>query len=217
MATKIVDIIRRSQVILLDELSKRWPNEELLNWYNDAIRQIVILRPDASTMRYYHVCTGETRQTLNQDDIRLIEITHNRNGGVIHSISREILDAHFPNWHAAQSAANAVEYYAYDERYPTTFYLYPLPAPGVEIEIVTSRLPAPALISDFVNDLTEIQLHDIYTNPVIDYMLFRAFSKDSSEGSSAKAATHYQLFKDSIADKSQADGAVSPTKRFKTP
>lgn len=217
MATKVVDIIRRAQIILLDETSKRWPNEELLNWYNDAIRQIVIIRPDASTMRYYHTCTNETRQELDADDIRLIEITHNRDGGVIHSISREILDAHFPNWHADQTAHSAVQYFAYDERYPRTFYLYPRPTAGIEIEIVTSRLPAPAVIADFQTDTTVISLHDIYTNPVIDYLLFRAFSKDSKEGSANKANNHYQLFKDSIASKSEADGAVSPTRRFNTP
>ncbi|MBK4825929.1 hypothetical protein GJS26_01997 [Pectobacterium carotovorum subsp. carotovorum] len=49
--TTINDIIGRANSQLLDSLWLRWPKSELLDYYNDAINAIIIIRPDAGASK----------------------------------------------------------------------------------------------------------------------------------------------------------------------
>lgn len=201
----VSELLFRVKRILLDEELLRWVEQELLDWYNDAIRQVVMLRPDAASVTNTFTCQPTTRQTLNVADYRLLDITHNTNGRVIHRIARTALDLNIPNWHGATATALEIEYFVYDEKFPNIFFVYPKPASGVPIEVVTSRLPAPATATD-----VDIALHNIYFNALADYILHRAFMKDSSAGSITKSEYHHKLFLSAIISKGQSDGDVSP-------
>lgn len=201
----VSELLFRVKRILLDEELLRWVEQELLDWYNDAIRQVVMLRPDAASGTYTFACQATTRQTLDAGDYRLLDITHNTNGRVIHRIARTALDLNIPNWHGADAVATEIEYFVYDEKFPHIFFVYPKPVNGVQIEIVSSRLPAPATETN-----VDIALHNIYFNALADYILHRAFMKDSSAGSVSKSEYHHNLFLNAIVSKNQSDGDVTP-------
>ncbi|HDK8696501.1 TPA: hypothetical protein PVA50_004840, partial [Aeromonas hydrophila] len=47
---------------------------------------------------------------------------------------------------------------------------------------------------------------DIYINPIIDFMLYRCFSKDAEyAANSNRAAGHYNAFLQQLGEKTQAD------------
>ena len=89
MATVTVDsILKRVNTLLNDRTWVRWPKQELLDYYNDAAKAIVLMRPDAHTKNVQFNCAAGTKQTLPADALRLIEVLRNADGKVIRFVPR---------------------------------------------------------------------------------------------------------------------------------
>jgi hypothetical protein len=77
------------------------------------------------------------------------------------------------------------------------FYVFPpQPATGMaSIEIVYSKVPA--IIPTGATEV--ITIRDIYANALLDYVLYRAFGKDSEYGNqSDRSQIHYKMFSQAI-------------------
>jgi hypothetical protein len=124
-----------------------------------------------------------------------------RSGG-----SRAILDDQIPDWHNSTASAS-IAHFIYDTSDPKNFYLYPRPATGASIEIIYSTIPAVISLTAFDGtDTTVIGLDDTYANAILDYMLYRAYSKDATYAANAnRAVSHYQAFGDSLGVKLQGE------------
>lgn len=218
--TKAIDLINRASVILQDPTFTRWPAAELQDWLNDAQKEIVLHRPDAMAVNAaLTVGSGLTidssKQSLPAAALRLISVIRNVAATsakkAIRRIERQILDDQIPDWHAKASSIN-VEHYIYDDRDPKTFYVYPPPATLASIEVVYSSVPAAIALGAFDgSDVTVIGLDDVYANAIVDYMLYRAYSKDAEyAGDSNRAMAHYNAFLASLGVKSQVDVGSSP-------
>lgn len=215
MATiKVVDVINRANKILNDVTKVRWPEDELLGWFNDAIKAVVARRPDTSVMSGIHRCTQSSMQKLPANALNLVDVTHNANGNAITKIDRHTLDEQHRDWHRADRITRDVQHYVYDDRKPKVFYLFPVPVSGLEVYCDYSVAPENIAITDFVNDTQLIPFDDVYGNPLIDFILYRAYSKDAEyAGNAERANYHFQAFKVSLGDKSQSDAALSPNSR----
>jgi hypothetical protein len=90
--------------------------------------------------------------------------------------------------------------------------VYPTAVSGTHsIEIVYSSSPADIAISNFTSDTTVISLDDVYSNCLLDYVLYRSYQKDSEfAGNAQRAMMHYQSFANALGVKTQADGATTP-------
>lgn len=65
--------------------------------------------------------------------------------------------------------------------------------------------------TDLSSASSNLDIDDIYGNAVIDYVLFRAYQKDSEyAGNAQRAQTHYQLFLNCIGQGMQAQELLSP-------
>ena len=65
MATiKVIDVIDRAEEILQDVSNVRWTQQSLLNYLNDGQREIVVFRPDASTVNASFTLASSAKQTL---------------------------------------------------------------------------------------------------------------------------------------------------------
>jgi hypothetical protein len=54
-------------------------------------------------------------------------------------------------------------------------------------------------------------LDDIYANCLLDYILYRAYQKDSEyAGNAQRSMMHYQGFSNALGIKTQADSATTP-------
>lgn len=212
MATIAVEsILNRANTILNDKPWVRWTKQELLDYYNDATRAIVLIRPDAHTKQIEFSCVAGTKQALPNDALRLIEVVRNSVGKVIRFVPRKALDDSYPDWHENANSSN-VSAYTYDERYPKTFYLYPGVKGGHSVDLVYSVAPQEKTIGD-VEAGGIADLDDVYINPMVDFILYRAFSKDSEyAANSNRASSHYQAFMQQLGEKVSADASMAQAK-----
>ncbi len=226
MTVAASSLIRRATDIIMDNTSVRWPASELVRWLNDAQREVILVRPDAINKTATATLAVGTRQNLDAMALtpapsKLIEITRNMAATsakkAVRLVPRQILDANTPGWHAIAGTVDIL-HYMFDPRDPKTFYVYPPALPTAQLEIMYSAVPTDiaepadgALYSAVVGDLT---LPDIYANAVLDYMLYRAYSKDSDfAGNAARAQAHYAAFTASLTAEIQATLAVQPQMR----
>ena len=214
------NLLSRIKDILQDTTSVRWPEAELLRYVNDAQREIVNYRPESSaTTANVQLVTG-TKQALPTGGLRLIKVTRNMSdtsGGAtgkraIRIVNVDILNTQEPNWHDASAATGdaahgaLVKHYIFDEDDPKNYYVYPGVSGNAYVEIVYSNSP-----TDLANTSAVISVDDIYANAIMDYVLFRAYQKDSEyAGNAQRAGTHYQLFTASIGQGMQAQDLLSP-------
>ena len=210
--TKVVDILDRAGIILQDNTNVRFPNLELLKFFNDAQKEVVLHRPDAKMVNTTYNCVDGSKQTLPSAALRLIEIVRNVGGRAVTQVQRRILDETLPNWHETAAGANKIEHFVYDPADPKNFYVYPKGAAGTHsLEIVYSSAPTEISISNFDTDTTTISLDDVYANCILDYILYRSYQKDSEfAGNAQRAMMHYQSFANALGVKTQADGATTP-------
>jgi|TARA_R110000744_G_scaffold38684_2_gene88456 hypothetical protein len=210
--TKVVDILDRAGIILQDNTNVRFPNEELLKFFNDAQKEVVLHRPDAKMVNTTFDCSTGSKQTLPSAALRLIEVVRNVGGRAVTQVQRRILDETLPNWHETAAGTNKIEHFVYDPADPKNFYVYPKAASGTHsLEIVFSSSPSEIAISNFSSDTSVISVDDVYSNCLLDYVLYRSYQKDSEfAGNAQRAMMHYQSFATALGIKTQADSATTP-------
>ena len=210
--TKVVDILDRAGIILQDNTNVRFPNEELLKFFNDAQKEVVLHRPDAKMVNTTFDCSTGSKQTLPSAALRLIEVVRNVGGRAVTQVQRRILDETLPNWHETAAGTNKIEHFVYDPADPKNFYVYPKAASGTHsLEIVFSSSPSEIAISNFSSDTSVISVDDVYSNCFLDYVLYRSYQKDSEfAGNAQRAMMHYQSFATALGIKTQADSATTP-------
>jgi len=213
------NIISRVQDTLQDTTSVRWPEAELLRYINDAQREIVNLRPEASsTHANVQLATG-TEQALPSGGLRLIKVVRGMNGTstsatglrAIRIVSADILNTQEPDWHNPSVSGDAThgtvpKHYIFDEDDPRKYYVYPGVAGTAYVEIVYSAAP-----TDLTATSHTIAVDDVFANAIIDFVLYRCYMKDAEfAGNSNRAQVHYQLFGNSVGTGQQAQTLVSP-------
>ena len=210
--TKILDILDRASIILQDNTNVRFPNEELLKFFNDAQREVVLHRPDAKMVNTTLDLATGSKQTLPVSALRLIDVVRNVGGRAVTQVDRRILDETLPNWHETTAGTNKIEHYIYDPADPKNFYVFPKGTSGTDsLEIIFSASTSEIAISDFSSDTTVISIDDVYANCLLDYVLYRSYQKDSEfAGNAQRAIMHYQSFANALGIKTQADSALTP-------
>ena len=199
-AQRIVD---DAQTILQDTTAVRWSEAELLGWLNAGQREIATLRPDATTVTTTHSTVAGTRQTLPAAATALVDVIRTSGGAAIRKVPHELLDALRPGWHADTSGA--AKNYTYDPRTPKVFYVYPPSAGGVALE-----LKYQTTATDCASLASTITIDDAFANPLLDYVLFRAYAKDNEMGGETRAAAARASFENSLGLKAAADAAAAP-------
>jgi hypothetical protein len=219
---KVTDIIRRVEDVLQDT-NIRWPRTELQNWMNESYLAITLARPDANAKTGSFTCAAGTRQVLSSEfpsSLRLLDVTRNlaTNSGykVIRLVARSVLDDQRPAWHA-ETGTTAIQHFTFDPRQPKEFFVYPPATTAAEIEVVYTDSPGATALTETQldpagSDTTVILLDDIYMSPMIDWILYRAYSKDAEYGANEqRAQAAYGAFNAALATKNQVDSAVSPS------
>lgn len=209
------DILDRARRIIQDETSVRWPLAELRLWLNDAIREIAVIKPTAFSDSIIFELEQGTKQTLSDGYFSVMRVVRNlktadispRNpGDAIRTVDLEMLDSTNTNWHDATKVpyAKTIKNVAFDARDPRTFYVYPGNDGTGLAEIIVSKVPTfvpePASNPESLSSYeVAIDAQDIYFNVILDYVLYRAYSKDASyAGSAQRAMAHYAAFANSL-------------------
>lgn len=204
MAVTAQSVVRRATDILQDQTSVRWTADELVRWLNDGQREIAIHRPDAFTTYAPVTLSAGSRQTLPTGAFKLIDLPNNTSGGkeAIRQVDRRTLDEQNPGWHG-QTGTTKVVHFCYDARDPRSFYVYPPSSGGNQVNAVYAAYPAdvsePSPGSTYSSVTGNISVPDIFASALLDYMLYRGYSKNSEyAGDPTRAAAHYAAFANAL-------------------
>lgn len=199
---KVAKVIRRVNTQLADTRWLRWPLVELCDYFNDAIRAVILARPDAGAVSLRLKCVRESRQEIPADVLRLLQLTRVTYGNALMPIPRDVLSVQYPNWH---SVSGTPERYVYSEMTPHEYYLFPFPDRAMTVEAVGVKIP-PEVQLNSLEDVIEVAIDDVYINPLVDWMLYRAFSKDAAGGARTELdARHYRAFAEQMGVKQTVD------------
>ena len=206
------EIINKVQIVLQDTTGIRWPDTtELLGWLNDGQREVLVFKPNANVVNTSIQLASGTKQSLPADGIQLIDVPRNMGsdgatpGKAIRIAMREILDAQSPDWHTETPSATT-KHYMYTPLDPKHFYVYPPSNGAGQVELIYAAVPAKvATIANMIS------LDDIYSNVLVDYILYRAYSKDSDYAANPqRAAASQAAYTAALTGKAQAEVIVNP-------
>lgn len=216
MAITGAELIDKARRILQDTTTggTRWLDAELLGWINDAQREIVLIKPNSNSVVASDDLAAGSKQSLPAGGLTLLSIirntgTQDSTGASVRRVDRNILDSENPTWHSA-AASDTIIHYIFDEDNPDVYYVYPpaLAASAGDAALEISYSSAPA---DLAATADPITLNDIYGNVILDYMLYRAYSKDSDYAGNAQRATnHYTAYNNSLGNRVQVEQIVTP-------
>jgi hypothetical protein len=205
----VSDLLRRFRNVMMDVKAVRWNEAESIDWINDGASEIVLRRPAARAVTEVIDLAAGTLQSTNPGTSQILDVVRNMRpdgvpGRVIRICDRQQLDDIDPIWHTRR--AGTTKHYMIDERSPTSFYVYPPAAPGARVEVLVAK-PAPKVGSP----ADTLSLRAEFINALLNWMMYRAHSKDSQYSQGNMAALHYQAFTDAIGAPSQAAQVNSAT------
>ena len=218
MATIVASsILDKAEIILQDTSNIRWDETELLGWLNDGQREVVLHKPSANPVNEtLQLSSAGTRQSIPDNGLALIDVVcnHTINGTSvkrsIRVIDRRILDAQRPDWHnEAATASDPIVHFCFDDRDPRTFYLYPGAPLNTKVQIVYAASPV-----DISSASSVITIDDVYANALLDYVLYRAYSKDADYAANEqRVMAAYQTFVNSLGIFEQSSMQSNPNYR----
>lgn len=188
LASSVID---KASTLLLDPSNVRWTRAELLGWLNDGQRQISLMAPQTTNKVATIQLAAGTRQSIPSDGWRLLDVMRYMGtngttpGRAVRLISRELIDAYNPHWHS-DTRTNAPQNFLFDEQDQTAFYVYPPNTGNGYLQI--NYAPVNEEITD---EADPIAINDIYQTPLLDYILYRACSKDAEYAPGLQLAGGY--------------------------
>lgn len=187
-----------------------WGEPDLIGYLNQALRMLVIPRPDACAENAVLTLAAGTEQTLPAGGLRLLSIFCNANGSnapigpAVRHIERLSLDDVMASWMTATPSASCYEYW-YDERNPTRFWTNPVQA-GVKVKALYSKTPT--VITAGTDTLP---VDDAFSAPLQEWMLYLAWrGDDETSPTHVRAMAHRQACMDLLGIKAGADASSSP-------
>lgn len=200
MGTILASVLTaRAQKILLDTGATRWAEAELFDWLNAGQAEIAIIAPDAVMTVGNIALVAGTKQSLPTGGFFLQRVIRNMGvggttaGDAVRLVPHQLLDMQRPGWHSDTSTL-VVKNYTYDQAKPETFYVYPPQTSANYVEAEYALMPTNvSAVSNAIN------IPDRYAGPLLDYILYRAFSKDIElPGSESRALAHRAAMENSL-------------------
>lgn len=210
-------VLERVGELLNDEDADRWTLPDRLGWLHAGLMEILIHKPSALGKSVVLPVQYGTRQPLPDNAAGLIRIVRNitsadgeaREGGrVIRTVSRVEFDAGMPDWH------NSIEHGLTKEvgtaivdvvAEPLAWYCYPPNTGFGRVEAVLAIRPAPFPVPSINPNLIdpyraiEVDIAAEYQGALVDYILYRCYSKEAEfAGSAQRAQGHYAAFANAL-------------------
>ena len=200
--------------------TKRWQWEidntgakaSLVDFCNNALRQIALNRPDATAITETILLQPGVRQLIpspalhrsSKKALSLIELVRNMGsdgdtpGEPIFIASRDAMSAY--NWGVS---GLSVDNYAYDFKVnPQVYLVYPGVSDSEDVFVEATYSAEPTQI---FSAYEEIPIPQTFSGPIMHWMLYEIFSGDNSSSNTAKAQHHMTAFYQALGVKLKAD------------
>ena len=167
-----------------------------ISYLNAGIRALILVRPDAGATTESVQLVAGIKQSLPSAALRLLDIPRNMGtdgstaGRIITPSKRQHIDYSNLLWPAG-SGETYVENFSYDANNPLIYYVTPPVSSTVNVyvEMVTSQLPTTLTA---VGDTMEV--NDIFFEPLVQYMLYKAYAADDEGVEFEKSQAYLQNF-----------------------
>ena len=217
MAFVAATVLKRASTILQDDDAVRWTPPELCAYLNDGLIELASIKPNAKTATVTLSLVAGTRQTLPAIYTMLCDVTRNVAGKAIRRLlNRTLMDAQIPGWQTTEVLpfAAQVSNVIRDLLDPRSFYVVPGNNGAGQVEAIVGQIPAPVPLPVNSMDMdaytTPVDVPDIYQNALVDFVLYRAFSKDSGNpGAAQRAVAHFQQFTNAVNGFAASEAAMS--------
>lgn len=187
MTVSVASLIARAAYLAHDVDNVKWPQTEMVDYFNEGQLLLVEGHPDACTKTATLALVAGAKQSNPADCIEIIDMRQNAGGAAITPCDRSALDRFNPNWMTTQVGTTVIHYM--DDPQPDTFYVYPaLIGTG---SVVLTYVATPAIVVYGGN----MAVRDIYADRLVNYLLYRMYSKDFEGGDAQRAAAYLALFK----------------------
>lgn len=182
MAITVATVLSRASQQLLDASNTRFTQTELLDYLNEGQRAAAVLKPDFFSVTADVTLVVGTKQSIPADGFMLFEVQCNVDAtgleqSGVRVCTRAVLDSLNPQWRMQKNASTTgeVKNYIFEGREPRTFYVYPPMQTGAlgVVRVVYAKTPVQVGSGDVIS------VPDILDAAMVDYVLFRAFAKDS--------------------------------------
>lgn len=188
------DVITTARYIISDEagaaVGARQSDPELLGYFNDGLKEAALINPMLFSATIDYVCAAGVHQEVSTTNaVRLLDVLGIKGGAAITQFDRSAMDSFYPGWRT--DTAGTVQQWAQLLGDPLVFFIYP-PAPASPVQTLDIRVvqnPAVYALTDIVTDIAPA-----YAPAMVDYVVFRAESKDDENVLNQRAAAHYTAF-----------------------
>lgn len=212
-AQAIIDAISPE---LNDDARDRWSVATLVKFINDAQDTIVLRQPEANSVRAaFQLTAGAFEHAAPSGTFRVLDVTHNLGadgvtiGRSIDLVPRETLDAFRPNWRK-ETGQTEIKNWMFNDKLPTRFEVYPRAHATTAVHVALERSVKP---TDCVDANSPLGLPDLYRPAIQQWVLYRAFSVNSSTASLQRAQQHLLAWGALLGLKIKADVAFSPNQQ----
>ena len=197
-------ILTSVSTTLLDTANYTWSQAELLEYLTEGLQATAALKPNSYITEVAFAPVAGTNQTLPADGVALIDIQRNTGGRVVTQVDKELLDESTRFWPNSTQSAIA-QHFTYDPRNPLNFVLFP-PSTGTgTLDLVYAAVPPTVTTGS-----QTINLVAAYVPALIDYVLSRAYAKNSKRQDLSKAQAYLGQWAQKMGGKAQAEAAAGP-------
>lgn len=187
------EIITTARYILNDTNATgagyRQLDPELLDYVNSGLKEMAVLNPAMfSTIGDYTCISGQCEQVLTfADAAALMEVLAIHQGTALTSFDMMSMNQFNPGWRA-DAAAPATQWTRFAND-PLKFFIYPQAPGGQVLDVRYVRNPSTYALGD-----TIIGVPSVFQPALVDYVVYRAESKDSEHVLSQRAVTFQAAF-----------------------
>ena len=185
MTVAVSTVLTNVKTALNDANLVHWTEAELLAWGSEAQTELAKITPDAAVKSTTVQLVAGAKQTKPTGALTILDV---RVGGVPATpCDRAALDRFSSGW-VSSPTGTTVKHWM-DDPDPTIFYVYPAQSASPASAVVTHTYVPDALTAQ-----GNLGVRDIYAAKVEDYILYRAFAKDTEATSAERAVAFRQAF-----------------------
>jgi hypothetical protein len=186
---------------ILDESNDEYSEQNLLDLYHMAIKEIINLVPRSHTDSAVWQVAPSTRQVIPANGVEIVDVVMNMGsdgatpGAAIRETTLDIMKALLPGWEA-DTPTDAAEHWFKLPESKNQFAIYPRSTGNNKILGRVTTIPA-AVLWDANGDfkLAVIPIDDTFTTAIINGMVYLAYDDDSDiPGNTPRSQMYYGRF-----------------------
>lgn len=212
MSFTALNYIEDAAELYSDTAYDRIASATWIKYLNAALRTLVLVRPDAGAVTESVQLAAGIKQSIPTAALRLLDITRNMGsdgstaGRIVTPSKRKHIDYSNLLWPAA-TGETYIENFSHDPNVPDIFYVTPpvSSTTDVYVEMSSSQLPTTITATG-----DSVSTNDIFFEPVVQYMLYKAYAADDEGVEFQKAQAFLTNFFNLLNVEMQAAVASGP-------